>query len=102
MNTFQVEHLGPQEFTDETGETITFYAVRVTLTMEDSSLYGMTLSMTPDTEPGDMEYSLSIERAKESLLAHALQQVGDDPAEQATGQRVGADSGLSPEGTEPQ
>jgi hypothetical protein len=104
VSDIHVEELGLQEYTDESGETIGFHAVRLTYVGDNPEFQGMgmTLSMTPDTEPGDMEYELRIERAAQSLLAYTLQQVGNDPAEQATGQQVGADSRLSPEGTESQ
>jgi hypothetical protein len=98
----QVEELGLQEHTDESGETIGFHAVRLTYVGDNSEFQGMgmTLSMTPDTEPGDMEYELRIERAGQSLLAYTLQQVGDDPAQESASHEVRTDPGLAVERTD--
>lgn len=85
MNEVQVEELGLQTFTDETGETISYYAIAFSVIHEGSE-YGMVLSLGPDTEPGDPHYVMCIENGKQAVLAKALQNGGDKPTEETTGQ----------------
>lgn len=81
----EVEEHGPQTYTDETGEELSYYAVTFTVVHEGVK-YGMVLSLAPGTEPGDPAYVMAIENGKRAVLAKALQDGGDQPAEQATGQ----------------
>jgi hypothetical protein len=85
VNEVHVQELGLQTGTDESGETISYYAIGFSLDHEGRQ-FGMVKSLDPDTVPGDMEYLVAIENGKRSLLAKALQDGGDQPAEQATGQ----------------
>lgn len=83
MNEVQVEELGLQTFTDPSGETIGYYAIVFRL-FHRGQEYGMVKSLDPDTVPGDPEYLVAIETGKQAVLAKALQDDGDNPAEQAT------------------
>lgn len=79
----EVQELGLQTHTDETGETIGYYAIAFSLVYGDQQ-YNLVKSLDPDTEPEDLEYTMAIETGKQSVLAKALQDDSNDPAEQAT------------------
>lgn len=66
----EVQELGLQEATDETGESVSYYAVSFSLVHEGTK-YGMVLSLHPDTEPGDPHYVMALEKGKQAVLAKA-------------------------------
>lgn len=81
----EVRELGLQTYTDETGETVGYYAIVFSLVYGDQQ-YSLVKSLGPDTQPEDPEYVLAMSSGRERVLAKALQHVGDDPAQEATGQ----------------
>ena len=72
MNEVEVQELGLQTFTDETGETIGYYAIAFSLEYEGQQ-HGLVKSLDPDTEPGDPLYVMAIETGKRALLKKVLE-----------------------------
>lgn len=75
MNEVQVQELGPQEYTDPSGETIIYYAIAFSLECE-GQIHGLVKSLDPDTEPGDPLYVMAIETGKRALLKKVFDAAG--------------------------
>jgi hypothetical protein len=67
VNEVQVQELGLQVYTDDTGETIGYYAIAFSLEHEGQQ-YGLVKSLEPEVEPGDPHYVLAVESGKRALL----------------------------------
>lgn len=72
MNEVLVQELGLQTYTDDTGETIGYYAIAFSL-YDNGQTHGLVRSLEPDVEPGDPHYVLAIEEGRQALLKKVLE-----------------------------